>query len=446
MYIDNGIKSEFNIRNVVNEAYVGKSDTLLKLEKAIGNLRKIITPTTPNNCKELLEINRLIEKQFGMKIFSLIMDSTSYPDAYTYTLGRAYDYAMNQPYKYVTGDKSSGYRFTYDNQFAILTHISYGILSDKMYTDAEIVAILLHEIGHNFGDCIYDELYIYNMNLVMAWRKMYVTRCIFATIIAIVTAGAFTPLALKSYVDLYSFENGNKTRTQIAQSNRKKPQRVQRFLQSIFAKYNDKAIMNRSVSYRRNKNYLDAVNNTYNKYTDADRKQVRKDPERQSEVFADKFAGVYGYSVELSTALAKMSLASNGKNYKAARRAAKGDKYYQQLNDDIEEAMFKFGSLNCHPELTQRINSEIDLLRKEYEKANLDPKIKKELMNQLKQLEDLVKDLTDAQTKMYHIDKAQALYNKKINDQLPSAVDQEIEDKIDEALDKALEAGEKANK
>lgn len=446
MYYDNGLKSTFNIKEIINEAYVGKSSTLKELEKAIHDLRSIVKVSTPNNCKEVLKINRLVEKQFGMKLFALYIDSSKQFNAYTYTIGGFYDYALNEPWKYVTGDKQNGYRFTSDNQFTVITHIYLGALTDPKYTDAEILAILLHEIGHNFGDCLYDTLYINNINLIQQYRQALITAIWFTILIAPFTAGLSLPFTAKFVKELITMKYAGASATKKAKRTQKHTQRVKKFLDSIKYKMVDKAAYDAEMSTRRDPTIPDYLDKRYNLYTSNDKKQIRASADRQAEVFADKFAGVYGYGTELSFALSKASKISDDYYYKEARRKANGDPFYEKLNDDISEALMKFQELDCHPELIQRINSNIDLLRKEYDKSTIDPAVKKEVKMQIDDMQKLIDDLTNAQNKIKKIDKAQALYNRKINDQLPSAVDKEIEDKIDEVLDKALEAGEKKYK
>lgn len=434
---------DFNIENIINEAYIGKSANLIAIEKELNKLRSYIKPNTPNNSKEILNINKLVEKQFGMHLFGLMIDTTSYDDAYTYNLGGYYDYALNEPYKYVTGDKVNGYRFTRDNKFTVMTYISYGMLSNKDYTDAELVAILLHEIGHNFGDCIYDKLYIANADLVIQYRKALLEKIKFGIILAPFTIGISLLLTAK-YIKMYNDDSkAVKKNSNLIKKNRKYSMRVRKFFDSLKSKRSDTKSKNNAVAFRRDPDSIKNIDNYYLSYSDEYKSSVRKSNSTQSEVFADKFAGVYGYGTELSTALAKMNRIATDIDYKAARRAAKGNKYYQQLNDDISIALLKLRDLDCHPELIQRINSNIELLKKEYSKSDLDPDIKKEILMQIDDMQKLIDDLIDAQNKIYHIDKAQALYNQKINDQLPSAVDQELEDAIDDALDKALESGEK---
>jgi len=437
---------DFSIETFVNEAYVGKTRTLFELEKAIGKLRAVVTQSTPNNCKEVLAINRLVEKQFGMHLFALYLDPTQQFNAYTYTIGGFYDYSLNEPWKYVTGDPTNGYRFTRDNKFTVVTHISYGLLNDKKYTDAEVTGILLHEIGHNFGDCIYDVLYLYNRKLVEQYRRALISSIWFSVLLAPFTMGTTLVLTAAFAKRLNDFTKGGEKITKKAKKDRKHTRRVAKFFESLKFRHSDRADANSSLRFRRMPDAKDRLDATYNTYSDEYKSAIRSSEDRQAEVFADKFAGVYGYGFELSSALAKSTKISDDFYYKSARREAHGDPFYQKLNDDISEALLKFNDLDCHPDLIQRINSNIDLLKKEYEKSTIDPAVKKELLMQMNDMQKLIDDLTDAQNKIYHIDKAQALYNQKINDQLPSAVDKEIEDKIDEVLDKALEKGEKRYK
>ena len=92
-----------------------------------------------------------------------------------------------------------------------------------------------------------------------------------------------------------------------------------------------------------------------------------------------------------------------------------------------------------HPRLIQRINSNINLLERELKKDDLDPKYKKMLEDQLKQLKASLKEFTEANDKLSKNDNARRIFNAYVQNALPDAVDAEIEEKIEQALDRGFE-------
>ena len=65
--------AQYRALTVVNEAYIEKTPILLEIEKQIGKIRAIYDSRYKdiNNSPEVVELNRLFEKQFGMDIFAL---------------------------------------------------------------------------------------------------------------------------------------------------------------------------------------------------------------------------------------------------------------------------------------------------------------------------------------------------------------------------------------
>lgn len=68
----------------VNEAYIGKTDNLLKIEEKINELRGNLSRYKDfDRNKVTQEINRLFEDQFGMDVFALHMINQNIMNAYT---------------------------------------------------------------------------------------------------------------------------------------------------------------------------------------------------------------------------------------------------------------------------------------------------------------------------------------------------------------------------
>lgn len=424
----------------IEEAYFGKTPVLLELESKIHDLREDLTETTSSASKKVLDINRTIEKQFGMSIFALKLLPSKIPDAYTYNIGNMDTALKGKKLRdYVIGDINNGYKFIKGNKICIVTAISYGIMNKNSgYTDAEILAILLHEIGHNFADCLYGELTDYNQAVIMAYKNALIQQAFLCAILSVVTFGLTLPTTIAAIKNLGSLNSKKKHNEEKRYQKKPKSEKIKTFLAKIKTNFIDKNDIASSVAYRLS-SYGKAATKAYkNQFSDDDKKTIRDSMYRRSEVIADKFANFYGYGLELSSALVKMDKHSDNIFYKEARKKAKGNTYLLKLNDEYEEEMFDMCDYEEHPDVLQRVNSSIKTLKREYEKEDIDPRVKNELLDQINKLESLVNDITDKNKQIYKIDKAHAIYLAYLNETVPYGIDEKVEEEIDKILDKAL--------
>ncbi len=88
---------QHNRQVALSEAYVGKSATLLEMEKQIGVIREraLRKFTDINKSPEVLAFNRLMEKQFGMECYALFIDQSSTMNAYTQVVNTNFDIALH---------------------------------------------------------------------------------------------------------------------------------------------------------------------------------------------------------------------------------------------------------------------------------------------------------------------------------------------------------------
>lgn len=420
-----------DIRYVINEAYVGKTETLLEMEDAINKIRANCKKFTDiNKSKEVQALNRLFEKQFGMEIFALQVDQSNTMNAYTIPINTRFDVGMKTNIsRYVVGDKKTGYRFKEGNGLGIMACIYWGLLMNPEFTDAEILAVLLHELGHNFADAIYDKIKFANQD----WAKGYYAFSIMIAIVQAITIVGI-PAAIATVKNIK--DNTNKEVVKKAKKKTKNPLRgisngIKSSLGNISAFVNE--VMARlggglglklakiGVDKEKNKEYLKSKNTG-----------------RQNEVIADKFAGVYGYGPDQVSALLKMH------EYKSA-----AEKFVDKIpligklrNASFADALKDIHDFDVHPHVIQRANEEIKLLKAELEKTDLDPKLAKVIREQIKQMEDMIKKATTVVEESQKSEKVRAAYYAYINGEDPDAVNEEIEDEIHDALDKALEKKE----
>lgn len=422
-------KKIFDYRDnyILSEAYIGKTPILLEIEDAIGEVRKNLNfYSNLNSSKEVLKVNRLFEKQFGMEICALKIYQSSTPNAYTQVIATRFDIAERVIMSnMVVGDKVNGYRFRDGNDFCLICNIAYGLLADKQYSNAEIVAILLHEIGHNFADCIYSTIEVANRDMMNNYRSMII---IIAIIQALTIVGI--PNAIATIKQYFELNNRNMNKKE-KKSQSKKPSKLAGLVGGVKGKISDFSDFLNSVLTR-----LFGIGSIKLSKREAElqgvKDKVRTSVGRQNEVFADKFAGVYGYGPEQASALLKLeSTPSKASNFI--------NKISEELNDRFNDVVRDINDFDVHPQLMQRINSEISLLKNELKKEDIDPKVKKAIESQLNELNKIVKKATEQSKDFSKNENAQALYNAYINNNCPTPLANNLEEAIEKALDDALE-------
>lgn len=432
-YIDNLISQRRN--EIYNEAFVGKSQILLEIEEEIHKVRSDTKDyyTNMNIHPSILKINRLFEEQFGMEVFSLKIINQKTINGYTQTVAVNFDVALNMDLpSMVEGSVNGGYRWKKDNGLCIVVCLYAGLFLHPELTDSEMVAIILHEIGHNFADALYDQINFANKEMMQAYYKQLSS---YATVLGFLLALPNYLIAkkqLKEYNNSYRKEQESKPP--------KKESKIRGILNTWKNKYIDYRAYKDEISRRKTggKKLIDYKRMAGN----LAKSKARQSLSRQNEVLADKFAGVYGYGPELASGLGKMdNFKSDAQKYMESKggRLAKASREYDDAVRDICD-------YDCHPNHVQRLNEEIKLLEREVEKEDIDPRYKLVIYNQIDQLKDLLNKLTKTSKMLSKDENAQKMYNDYVNKNCPGAVEDDIEDKIEEALDKLIEEDRKANK
>ena len=411
----------------LSEAYIGKTETLLQMEDQIGKIREraLRKFTDINKSPEVLAFNRLMEKQFGMDCFALYIDQSNIINAYTSVVGMRFDIALKDNISdWVEGNREIGFRWKAGNKLCIMSCIYLGVLANPNFTNEEILAILLHELGHNFADAIYDDIKIANRKS-MEYYKEYLI------ITSIISFGLLLPTNIAEYIhylNSHQRKQGKKNHKNIFRG-------ISQGFHAMKTNFNEfwgqvKARLKGGSRYEYIKMILDARGAKEN---------ARKSFGRQNEVIADKFAGIYGYGPAQVSALFKMDKVEN----KAKNFVKKIPLIGEDNNDSFNAETVDLCDYDCHPHNIQRANEEIALLKREVERTDVDPKLKKMMNEQITQIQNILKEETKIIQDGSKSAKAREAYYAYINGECPMAVDEEIEDKIEDALNKALEGGKK---
>lgn len=401
------------------EAYFGKSQTLLELEDKIGELRDNYNYFQDyKQTDEIFQINRLFEKQFGMDIFSLHVVPSKIKNAYTTPVATRFDIALdkNTLKKRVHFDKKNGYTFEKGNGLAIICTVYAGLLQDRSITNAEIVAVLLHELGHNFADAIDANIAVANKNLVMY-------RIYFMIINALSSCGATLPADIALiYYNLNSAVASSETDPT--------PHPIITWFNGIGGIIDDKRYTLSEFIER----ITFASGTKISKFLSLPVKIFktnRYSVNRRNETLADKFCGIYGYGPEQASVLAKMTFEQSD----VERFVENIPLFGPLMNASYAKATKNLDEYDCHPHVIQRLNSELDTLNYELSKKNVDPKLEKVIRQQVKELEELKDKITAITTDQTKAQRIYATYAAYVDRTLPRGMDKKIEMEIDKALD-----------
>lgn len=412
----------------VNEAYFGKTVNLVKLEKCIGELRQDYSfkrdyTATP----EIKRIEDCIKAQFNFDHVSLNIIPQNIPNAFTYTLGTRFDIIKEDKLrKTVIADQKNGYRFRDNNGFVLVVAIYGGVLANKNFTDAEIVAILLHEIGHNFADVISEKIRLENYEFYKSWWEVVLLRALFS-------------LGLTLPEDI-SFTISNNNEYQEKKKEKEKPVgKVRSFFEYISGRLSDLEF-NYKV-FKSNVIYGLVIGLIGTRYFDkranstAGSRRILSTAGRQNEVIADKFAAIYGYGAEQVSALSKLTL-----DLLPAEEVLMKLPFGSVLISNVTQASKDYHKYDEHPNIVQRANTMIKSLEFELNKKNLDPEMRKIIKDQIKEMEECKKafmTINEDDNVKFQIEKAYAaVVDKKMPDATTEKLEVEINKKIDELCNK----------
>ena len=352
-------------KQILNELYIGKTP-IIPLQNQFSIIRNKIKGKSFSNSintdKDLLKFNRMVEKLFGFSSYALNFTPDNYLDGSTWSF-KVYE-SKNDIIKINSQLQANKYGFRHDpnSNVTTITSISLGIINYN-FTDEEIMAIILHEIGHQFFLAVSDKNCTYFINLINSVKMLN------NIIIERISSGNIIDIKdIKNDVDIIA----NKFNINNLFNNIKfKTISIPKSLKSI-SKFFSKKFFKESM--------YDNMKKTRIKYTD--------------EKFADSFAVMYGYGEEFHSGMLKFEkwiLDNDDIKPQSRNSAIIAFKTFINMTKD----MFTYIKDNYedeHPNDLARIKVSIDYLKRELAKESLDPKVKLEIMKQIENMQKLIDD------------------------------------------------------
>ena len=342
--------------DILQEVYFGK-EAVAPMQKQFSVIRNKIgnKPFSQmvNVDPEIIKFNRIVEKIFGFHSFSLNIQPDHTTNAYAIPVDTFFTDSQKEKIRSSLIANPTGFKYNADTMgvnISLIIAVNLGLMENYSYTDEEIIAIMLHEIGHGFFEAVTDPDGEYTIAKKLVASLSYSLEC------------------AKTHV-----KHGKEVTANVVDRELHRISGYIGNLKSNIIRLNSKAkkkVFRESMSDNMTKRRLSYTN----------------------EKFADTFASMFGYGVEIHSALNKIT--------KDAYDTINGVKKYPKIIETIKMyniyindlVAYAFGTQDEHPEYLARIKTSIDYVKREISKEGLDPKIKNQLIDQLNRLNKLIED------------------------------------------------------
>ena len=368
----------------INEVYIGKTPELIAIEKQLdvfrnkymkdSSIKGSLAKANCNSDLDLLKINRALEDYFGFGCLSITVLSNIHPNAFTISLSSRYDVAESITMNLRTSKK--GYKFNKSADYSAIIVVYDSIMFNPHFTTSEVMAVILHEIGHNF-------------NMVLEGRHGLFTR-------AYVITNFF--IACMNFNVLYLAATNNtiigamnKFEQQI-QTNHKFSAAVMNYsiytLELVKQLKEFPFILTKILTLGASHVIL-LLFNLLNTILFRPANMILQPMAYAHEREADNFATMYGYGPETVSLQNKFSSSTFDDTMKQLPLV--GNIY--ALNIFLAELLIN--PIDPHPMDGNRMQDQLDLLKHEVKKQDLDPKMRKQILADIKVCESQLDKLRD---------------------------------------------------
>lgn len=368
----------------INEVYAGRIPEVQAIEDAVHIARqkylgKMSLFKNSYKDQDLFLIQNAIEKAFGFYSVSFILEFSMIQNAYTSPIVYNIDVA---PEDYMIPFKG-GYKYDPKARFCTCICMTSSIFCDATFTDAEITAAILHEIGHNF---------IITKNMEAQYKAFRDAYEIMKTQTGLLKI--FTAIPLWIYDKLYSLkwkEINNNIWNYI------KNHPVLASWYDILFKYNSlvvyiQKLVSKVSSEWSGRTTITKIVNTlqYSMLQLNIHSNTKLIEGKAREYLADSFATIYGYGPESISFIKKLELSK--KNIDPGAYMP-----HVIIMRKISELPFLTSAYakDVHPDTAMRLSKQLDDLKREAAKSNLDSKTKKELQVQIAKMEKIKNEMID---------------------------------------------------
>lgn len=409
---------------VYDEAYFGKTKEFKQMEDCIQKLKdeyqdSVLHLGNIENTHEWKKLRELLEDKFGFYSLSLILKRDSLPNACTYPVSCTIDGAA-QMSKYAVVDK--GLKYNKNCKCCTLVYITDTLFFNEKLTSAEVLSVLLHEIGHNFDEVCYKHLCAFNA-----------IDSIFYAVFVLIN----NPLHF--YEAFLMFTGGRRIYSQFMNS-------IQGCMLWVFFDFIGNLVsIPIGIAYKIFlpiiKPILYGISTVYN-IIDPLTPFIMACDGYQKEQFADKFVAVHGYGPEYASAMGKLEDEINNLGITwGINRIPIIAHFYQALA--VATSFLGKSRLDPHPDYAARMMAIMNVIETDLDKdKSIDAKTKQQAKKDITRIRQNIKDyLDDAKDENSFGDDVQKAYQRWLLNMYPgkgdirSSLYPDNDQKINQALE-----------
>lgn len=373
-----------HIFSIVTEAYYGKTPEIKKIEEKIGEIRtKYATDQMKTNtAKEKEELEDLFCEAFGFACCSIHVDPSALYNACTIPISSSV-LDFRDLRKHIVSKNGKGLKYKKEANIYLIMRITKGLLFSTNFTDAEVTAILLHEVGHNFQTAMSGTSMALN-NISKALGILYAPIVILMEPQAGPFRNKYTDIIKAIDRDFKGFANAYHMIKNIITSIAGYGYAILAIIGNISSMLNPVGVF-QQIPKQLLMTFLTTVG---------------LDPLGfisgvKDETVADAFCSAYGYGVELSSALKKIEKASGGfVPDQIFRDGALIGSYFDLI---MLPSKIISNAFDPHPNTIARIDEQQKYLSEELLRNEKNPKMKKELQKQISEINKIMDKYLDAE-------------------------------------------------
>lgn len=362
---------------VYDEAYFGKTKEFKQMEDYIQKLKdeyqdSVLHLGNIENTHEWKKLRELLEDKFGFYSLSLILKRDSLPNACTYPVSCTIDGAA-QMSKYAVVDK--GLKYNKNCKCCTLVYVTDTLFFNEKLTSAEVLSVLLHEIGHNFDEVCYKHLCAFN-----------VIDSIFYAIFVLIN----NPLHF--YEAFLMFTGGRRIYSQFMNS-------IQGCMLWVFFDFIGNLVsIPIGIAYKIFlpiiKPIIYGISTIYN-IIDPLAPFILACDGYQKEQFADKFVAIHGYGPEYASAMGKLEDEINNLGITwGINRVPIIAHFYQALA--VATSFLGKSRLDPHPDYAARMMAIMNVIETDLDKdKSIDSKTKQQAKKDIARIRQNIKDYLD---------------------------------------------------
>lgn len=385
--------------NAINEAYFGKTKELLEIEHNIGVIRTkyMNNPSDVNSSEDMLKLGEMFADYFGFKEFYISIDMLGTINACTYPIDIAV--GTGNPAKWVKVD-SKGFKYSKEAGYTSIVYVNKGAFFGRDFTNGEILALILHEVGHNFQAALNGTVRGFS----------YVNQAINVILLPITILQSL--LIGKPQTSFMIFKGARELFvTKINDLKKNHPELVNSYNAAVNVLNTAAGIVGIAldsfsiVSMMLNPimAFQSAIKTLISKLTNIS--TYINIPDLlvgfKKEALSDNFASSYGYGSELSSALRKAKDLDFGYvNRTVMRNMGFLGTYMDFL---LLPNKLLLGMLDPHPNTEFRFQDQINYLKKELNKQDISASAKRDIKKQIEDIEKEIKKFTDAKQQGFEI-------------------------------------------